>query len=179
MIGQVPYFKWRIKEDMKESSCCLDLSRPTLPAVPWLRRLVAVLSPRWPGFAPGLIHVGFVVDKVALGQDFLLILRFPVPVTFHRRSPTRFIWGWTVCPLVAVVQRRSLTPSKSINQGLLSQLYPAGAMKNKDEISVNPTSLPKIKPKIVPQESHVLPTIEPTSFGGPGKITMTKYTLWA
>jgi hypothetical protein len=33
-------------------------------AVPWLKRLVAGLSPRRPGFAPGSIHVGFVVDKV-------------------------------------------------------------------------------------------------------------------
>jgi hypothetical protein len=40
-------------------------------AVPWLRSLVAGLSPRRPGFAPGSIHVGFVVDKVALGQVFL------------------------------------------------------------------------------------------------------------
>jgi hypothetical protein len=32
-------------------------------AVPWLKRLVAGLSP----WRPGSIHVGFVVDKVALG----------------------------------------------------------------------------------------------------------------
>jgi hypothetical protein len=31
---------------------------------------------RKPGFAPGLIHVGFVPDKVALGQVFLRALRF-------------------------------------------------------------------------------------------------------
>jgi hypothetical protein len=37
-------------------------------AVPWLRRLVAGLSLRRPGFAPWSIHVGFVVDKVALGR---------------------------------------------------------------------------------------------------------------
>jgi hypothetical protein len=37
-------------------------------AVPWLKRLVVGLSPRRPGFAPGSIHVGFVVDKVALGR---------------------------------------------------------------------------------------------------------------
>jgi hypothetical protein len=35
-------------------------------AVPWLRRLVADVSPRRPGFYPGSVHVGFVVDKVAL-----------------------------------------------------------------------------------------------------------------
>jgi hypothetical protein len=45
-------------------------------AVPWLRRLVAGLSSRSPGFAPGSIHVGFVVDKVELRQDFLRVLRF-------------------------------------------------------------------------------------------------------
>jgi hypothetical protein len=50
-------------------------------AVPWLRRLVAGLPPRRPGFDPGLIHVGFVVDKVTLGQVFLRVLRFS-PVNF-------------------------------------------------------------------------------------------------
>jgi hypothetical protein len=37
-------------------------------AVPWLKRLVAGLSPRRHGFAPWSILVGFVVDKVALGR---------------------------------------------------------------------------------------------------------------
>jgi hypothetical protein len=39
-------------------------------AVPWLRRSAADLPPRRPGFDPGSVHVGFVVDKVALGQVF-------------------------------------------------------------------------------------------------------------
>jgi hypothetical protein len=43
--------------------------------VPWLRRLVAGLSPQRPGFEPWSVHVGFVVDKVALGQVF--------PCQFH------------------------------------------------------------------------------------------------
>ena len=47
----------------------------SLWAVSWLRRLVAGLSPRRPGFDPGSVHVGFVVDKVALGQVF--------PCQFH------------------------------------------------------------------------------------------------
>jgi hypothetical protein len=38
--------------------------------MPWLRSLVTGLSPRKPGFVPGSIHVGFVVDKVAVGQVF-------------------------------------------------------------------------------------------------------------
>jgi hypothetical protein len=50
-------------------------------AVPCLRRLVAGLSPRRPGFDPGSVHVGFVVDKVALGQVFSRLLRF-FPVNF-------------------------------------------------------------------------------------------------
>jgi hypothetical protein len=45
-------------------------------AVPWLRRLVAGLSPRRPGFDRGPVHVGCVVDKVALGQVFPRVHRF-------------------------------------------------------------------------------------------------------
>jgi hypothetical protein len=41
----------------------------------------ASLPPRRPGFDPGSVHVGFVVDKVALGQVFLRVLRF-FPVSF-------------------------------------------------------------------------------------------------
>jgi hypothetical protein len=48
----------------------LSLSRGMYGAVSWLRRLVAGISPRRPGFNPGSVHVGFVVDKVALGQVF-------------------------------------------------------------------------------------------------------------
>jgi hypothetical protein len=50
--------------------------RTAMMAVPWLRSLVVGLSPRRPGFAPGSIRVGFVVDKVALGQVFLRVLQF-------------------------------------------------------------------------------------------------------
>jgi hypothetical protein len=39
-------------------------------AAPWLRQLVAGLSPWRPRFAPGSVHVGFVVDKMAFGQVF-------------------------------------------------------------------------------------------------------------
>jgi hypothetical protein len=56
-------------------------------AVPWLRRLVACLSPRRPEFDPGSVHVGFVVDKVALGPVFLRVLRFSpvnlIPPVLH------------------------------------------------------------------------------------------------
>jgi hypothetical protein len=46
-------------------------------AVPWLKRLVAGLLPRRLGFDPMSVCVGFVVDKVALGQAFPQVLRFP------------------------------------------------------------------------------------------------------
>jgi hypothetical protein len=56
-------------------------------AVTWLRRLVGGLSPRKPGFDPGSVHVGFVVDKMALGQAFLRVLQFSavnfIPPVLH------------------------------------------------------------------------------------------------
>jgi hypothetical protein len=57
-------------------------------AVPWLRQLVTGLSPRRPGFNPGSVHVGFVVDKVALGQGFPQVLQFPLSISFHQCSTT-------------------------------------------------------------------------------------------
>jgi hypothetical protein len=51
---------------------------PVTSAVPWLRRLVAGLSPRRPGFDPRSVHVGFVVDKMT---GFPRVLRF-FPVSF-------------------------------------------------------------------------------------------------
>jgi hypothetical protein len=43
------------------------------------------------GFTPGSVHVGFVVDKVALGQAFLRVLRFLLSISFHYSSPCSFI----------------------------------------------------------------------------------------
>jgi hypothetical protein len=58
--------------------------------VPWLRSLVARLSSRRPGFAPGSIHVEFVMDKVALGLVFLRVLRFS-PVSIISPSLSKLI----------------------------------------------------------------------------------------
>jgi hypothetical protein len=50
-------------------------------AVPLLRLLISGLSPRRTRFAPGSVHAGYIMDKVALGQAFLRVLRFlPVNV---------------------------------------------------------------------------------------------------
>jgi hypothetical protein len=58
--------------------------------VPWLRRLVAGLSPRRPGFDPSPVHVGFMVDKVALGQVSPRVLRFSpvnlIPPVLHYKD---------------------------------------------------------------------------------------------
>jgi hypothetical protein len=86
-----------------------------IEAVPWFRQLVTGLSPWRPGFTPGSVHVGLMVDKVALGQVFSEIHNwFPLSVSFH--------WGsislsgeWTVGLLVAAVQRHSLTSSAWTN----------------------------------------------------------------
>jgi hypothetical protein len=46
------------------------------------------LLTRRPRFTPGSVHVGFVADKVALGQVFLRVLQFsPVSISFHCSSP--------------------------------------------------------------------------------------------
>jgi hypothetical protein len=44
-------------------------------AVPWLRRLVAGLSPRRPGFVPSSVYVGFVVNN-GIGTDFFRVVWF-------------------------------------------------------------------------------------------------------
>jgi hypothetical protein len=49
--------------------------------VPWLKWLVASLSPRRPGFDPGSVHVGFVVDKWHWDRFSPRVLRF-YPVNF-------------------------------------------------------------------------------------------------
>jgi hypothetical protein len=58
------------------------LVRPNL-AAPELKRLVAGFPPRRPGFNPRSGHVGFVVDKVALGQVFSEYFGFPYQ-SFHQ-----------------------------------------------------------------------------------------------
>jgi hypothetical protein len=69
---------------------------------------VAGLSPRRPEFVPPeSVHVGFVVDKVALGQDFLLVFQFhpvniipPLALHAHLSSRRRTI----IIPLVAALR---------------------------------------------------------------------------
>jgi hypothetical protein len=52
-------------------------------AVPCLRRLDTCLSSWRLWFVPRSVHVGFEVDKVALGQVLLRVFCFPLSVSFH------------------------------------------------------------------------------------------------
>jgi hypothetical protein len=59
--------------------------------VPLLRQLVARLLRRRHVFDPGSIHVGFVVDKVALGQVFPEYFGLTQSISFLRCSIARKI----------------------------------------------------------------------------------------
>jgi hypothetical protein len=68
-----------------DTASTIDINSRTW-AVPWLRRLLSGISQQRSGFAPGSVHVGFVVNKVALGQVLLQAIRFPLSTSFHRAS---------------------------------------------------------------------------------------------
>jgi hypothetical protein len=76
--------------------------------VPWLRRLITSFSPR----SPGSVLVGLFVDKVALAQIYLRVLRFcPViiiPPLLHTHS--RIMWFMTVGPLPALFHWDVVSP---------------------------------------------------------------------
>jgi hypothetical protein len=75
--------------------------------MPLLRQLDSGVSLR----RTGLVHMGFVVDKVALGQVFLVISSVfrvsIIPPWLHAHISSG---GWTVGPFVATVKRRCVTP---------------------------------------------------------------------
>jgi hypothetical protein len=80
--------------------------------VPWLRRLFAGFSPRRPGIASRSVHVGFVLDEVALRQVFLRVLRFSpviiIPPLLHIHSC--IIWGMDRGPVNGPVSHTSSHP---------------------------------------------------------------------
>lgn len=55
------------------------------------RSLIAGLSPRLPGFSTVSGYMGFVVDKVAVGQALVRLLLFMMPVLFRQCSIIIFI----------------------------------------------------------------------------------------
>jgi hypothetical protein len=101
---------WRWGESVRDSWCVIygqlwwSLLRATevmnCMAVLWLRRLVTGLSPCRTSFAPGSVHMRFVVDKVALEQVFLRVIRFPLSLSFHLGSPYSYtIWTMDSRPI--------------------------------------------------------------------------------
>jgi hypothetical protein len=97
----------RISPHSKNNCDCLLY----ILAVLWSRRLVAILSPRKPGFAPGTVRVGFVVTKWHWDRFFPQVLWFyPVSIVspwLHTRISSD---GWIVGALVGPIQRHGLTP---------------------------------------------------------------------
>jgi hypothetical protein len=74
--------------------------------MPQLGQLVTGFPLQWPGSD----HAGLVVDKVALGQVFCILVS---PANLHSTncSTITIIWGWYSRPIVATVPSGlSLTP---------------------------------------------------------------------
>jgi hypothetical protein len=71
--------------------------------VPWLRRLAAGLPTRRPEFDPGSVHVGFVVDKVALGQGFPKYCGLPLPISFRWCSITRKMMMMMMMMIIIII----------------------------------------------------------------------------
>jgi hypothetical protein len=99
------------------SDSCWQLTSTVL-AVPQLRQLVFGFPPWRPGFEPKSGHVGFVVDKVALGQVFCEYVGFPCQFLFHRLLHIHHhlsSGAGTIGQLVAdVTSGFSLTPPKKL-----------------------------------------------------------------
>jgi hypothetical protein len=74
-------------------------------AVPELRRIVAGFPARWPWFEPRSGHVGFVVNKVTLGQVFSEYFGFTCQFSFHTLPHTHHLSSvaGTIGQLVAEV----------------------------------------------------------------------------
>jgi hypothetical protein len=72
-----------------------------------------------------LVHVGIVIDEVALLQVFLRVFSL-LPCQYHStvtvHAHTLSGW-WTMDPLVATVQRHSLTPSTWTNKSMEQSSY--------------------------------------------------------
>jgi hypothetical protein len=94
------------------SSTCFQFSfiYHLIRAAPYLKRLVAGFPPRRPGFKPGSTHVGFVVDKLAVGQVSSEYFGFPCQSSFHNHHHLSIIWGWYNRLVVAAVPRDSVSP---------------------------------------------------------------------
>jgi hypothetical protein len=82
---------WRVVQSPHKTPCYA--CEEEWWVVPWLRQLIAGLSPGSRRFAPGSVHVEFVVDKVVLGQFSLRVLRFSRQCYSIGAPYSYVIWG--------------------------------------------------------------------------------------
>jgi hypothetical protein len=75
--------------------------------VPLLRELVARLLRRAHVFDNGSVYVGFVVDKVALGQGFPEYFGLPQSISFHQCLITRKM---TIIIIISFIMRLHKKP---------------------------------------------------------------------
>jgi hypothetical protein len=117
--------------------------------VPWHRRLVAGFPPRQSGFDPRSSHVGFVVDKVALGQVFSECFCFPCQLSFHRLLQTNHLsyGAGTIGQLVTDVRRwLSLTPpDETKNLALYATVPLCLCFRRFSKMSLGPVLSPACK----------------------------------
>jgi hypothetical protein len=84
-----------------------------------------IFQPRRPGFEPSSGHVGFVVDKVALGQVFSDYFSSPCQLSFHRLLHIHHLssGAGTISQLLAEVPRGlSLTPPQETKKGEMMEI---------------------------------------------------------
>jgi hypothetical protein len=87
--------------------------------VQWLRREVAGFPTQRSGFEPGSGHVGFMVDKAAMGQVLLRVLRFPCQSS-HRLLHTHHHTGLVQEASIGLSNSRlGSTPPKKGNKSRL------------------------------------------------------------
>jgi hypothetical protein len=88
------------------------------------------LSLRTPGLIPKLEHVGFVADKVVLGQIFLRILQFSavtvMPLLLHTQAYVyhRYYTEWRISPLT--LNKLRLESSSFCSTLLILAMYTFG-----------------------------------------------------
>jgi hypothetical protein len=86
-----------VVEYCSHTDYCVSWGHKVVETVPW--RLVDSLSPRKPWFASCSVHMGFVVNKVAVRQVFSDFFGFPLSTSFRRRSSYSHVtWGMTSRP---------------------------------------------------------------------------------
>jgi len=133
-------------------------------SVLWLRWIVAGLSPRRPGFAPGPHHVGFLVDKVALGRFYPSYLVFLHPycstAALHsciiRRINSSETLSITPSTRAAArlndVRATSSRAGRSLQSAPLVRFQASGALQSSVE-AVHPES--QMEPRTELRERHV------------------------